>query len=126
MRHSDLVEVKISIGKGRGVFATAPIKKGQTIEQVPVVIIPADSLVNGLYNPTLGRYYYYWGRNKIAVALGYGSIYNHSFSANATYSYGRASIIYIATRNIKKGEEILINYNWDKDDRADVGFKVVE
>ena len=126
MRHSDLVEVKISIGKGRGVFALAPIKKGQTIEHVPVVIIPADSLVNGLYNPTLGRYYYYWGRNKIAVALGYGSIYNHSFSANATYSYGRASIIYIATRNIKKGEEILINYNWDKSDRADVGFKVVE
>jgi len=33
---------------------------------------------------------------------------------------------YIALRNIKPGEEITINYNWDPKDKTPVGFKIVK
>ena len=62
---------------------------------------------------------------KLALALGYGSLYNHSYKPNATYKHGHASISYQALRNIPEGEEICINYNWDPKDMAELSFKVV-
>jgi SET domain-containing protein len=47
-----------------------------------------------------------------AIILGYGSLYNHSYSPNAkfTKNSGEKILRFVATRDIKKGEEILINY----------------
>lgn len=126
MRHSELVYVKKAPGKGRGVFARKKIKKGDVIEHIPLLIIPAEALVDGLDNLHICRFYYYWTKNRIAIALGYGSLYNHSYSPNAIYEHGSATIKYVALRNIKVGEEITINYNWDPKDKTPVGFKTVE
>ena len=126
MKQSDLVVVKTSPGKGRGVFAAKPIKKGDVIEHVPLLIVPADSLVDGLNNIHIGRFYYWWTKNRIAVALGYGSLYNHSYNANASYKHGAETIKYIAVRDIEPGEEVTINYNGDPKDKSPVGFKVVK
>ena len=41
-RHSDSIEVKRIKGKGRGVFARRPIRKGEVIEQVPMLVMPDD------------------------------------------------------------------------------------
>jgi hypothetical protein len=48
-----------------------------------------------------------------ALALGYGSLYNHANPASLTYEavLENQSMRYIATRDIKKGEELTINYN---------------
>jgi SET domain-containing protein len=61
------------------------------------------------------------------VALGYGSLYNHSYSPNARYlDVGRMTKAFISLRDIAPGEEITINYNADPHDMADVGFEVAD
>jgi uncharacterized protein len=124
MQHSDLVCVKRIKGKGRGVFARASIRKGAVIEQVPVLVVPIKALTGGLDNPTLCKYFFIWNKGTVAVSLGYGSLYNHSYTPNAEYEHGRGCMIYRALRPIAKGEEITINYNGDPADREAVGFDV--
>lgn len=123
---SDCIEVKRSPGKGRGVFASRDIKRGEIIETVPLLLIPAKEIVGGIHNKWLGRYYYYWDKKTLAVSLGYGSLYNHSFTPNANYRFrGSSCLIYRALRKISKGEEILIDYHWDEKDIEAMGIKLI-
>jgi len=98
---------------GRGVFATQDIKKGELIEKCSVIEIPKHDLSN-LNESILVTYFFYFGKNKerLAVALGFGSIYNHTYSPNATYKikHREKTIDFIALNNIKKDDEITINY----------------
>ena len=112
MQHSALVCVRKVKGKGRGVFATGAVKKGAVIEHVPVLLVPIADFVGGLENATLNGYFFLWNKKYIAVSLGYGSLYNHSFEPNARYIHGDQTLTYRALRDIAKGEEITINYNW--------------
>lgn len=126
MQQSELVCIKKVPGKGRGVFARKAIKKGELIEHTPLLIVPVEALVDGLENEFLGQYYYWRSERHIAIALGYGSLYNHSWKPKATFRLGKASIKYFALRDIKAGEEITINYNLDPKDRTPVGFKILK
>jgi SET domain-containing protein len=125
MQHSDLVCVKRIKGKGRGVFARREIGKGAIIERVPVVIIPVENLVGGWKNAALQKYFYVWSRDTVAASLGYGSLYNHSYTPNAWYEHGSKVLLYRALRRIAPGEEITVNYNGRPADRRPVGFKVL-
>jgi SET domain-containing protein len=125
MEHSPLVAVKKVKGKGRGVFARCPIHKGTVIERVPVVIVPVKNLVDGWKNRVLNKYFYVWSRSTVAVSLGYGSLYNHSYTPNANYEHGAKVLVYRALRDIDPGEEITVNYNGHPSDRSAVGFEVV-
>ena len=125
MEHSALICVREVKGKGRGVFAKAAIKKGTVIERVPVLLMPIEDLAGGLENATLNRYFYIWNKKHIAVSLGYGSLYNHSYEPNARYVHGTRTLSYRALRDITKGEEITINYNFKPDDRTPMRFDVV-
>lgn len=107
---------------GRGVFASRNIKKGELIETCPVIRVPKNDVSN-LKKSILVNYYFYFGKNQkdksnLAVALGYGSLYNHSFEPNATYvKKPKNNIIdFIAMKDIKKGEEITANYNFGTPD----------
>src|SRR5262249_50795475 len=124
MHHSTLIRVQKVKGKGRGVFATCDIKKGTVIERVPVVLVPIEDLVDGLRNRTLNKYYYIWSKTHVAVSLGYGSIYNHSYEPNARYVHGVMTLTYRALRDIEKGEEITVNYNFVPTDKTPMRFKV--
>jgi SET domain-containing protein len=124
MEHSISVRVKKAPGKGYGVFASLWIPRGAIIEKAPVLVVPAEHLVGGMHSPLLGRYFYWWGRNQVAIALGYGSLYNHSYKPNAHYEHGRETITFRALRDIDQGEEITVNYNGDPRDRSPVGFEV--
>lgn len=105
-----------STGRGRGVFAGRRFQPGELIERVPVIVIPvAERPV--LARTLLDAYDFEWdaeGRRS-ALALGYGSLYNHSFEPNAGYQrlYDSAEVLFTALRPIEAGEEILINYNGD-------------
>src|SRR5205807_3515201 len=44
LKQSELVEVKQVRGKGRGVFARRPIREGDVIERVPVLVLPTAAL----------------------------------------------------------------------------------
>jgi SET domain-containing protein len=125
MEHSSLIRVSHVKGKGRGVFAKCAIKNGAVIERVPILLVPIADLVDGLANPTLNRFFYHWDKKHIAVCLGYGSLYNHSFEPNARYIHGKEVITYRALRDITAAEEITINYNFKPNDRTPMKFKVV-
>jgi uncharacterized protein len=101
----------------RGVFAGVNIKKGETIERCPIIEVSKHDTAN-LNESLLVTYFFYFGRNKerLALTLGFGSIYNHSYDPNATFKIKpKAKLIeFIALKNIKKDEEITFNYKHEK------------
>jgi len=98
---------------GRGVFASRDIKKGKIIETCPIIKVPKNDISN-LKNSLLVTYFLYFGKNKerLAIMLGFGSIYNHSYEPNAKFRINSKEnvIHFIALKNIKKDEEITFNY----------------
>ena len=125
--HSDMIEVKRVKGKGRGVFARRAIQEGEVIERVPVLVLRLDEIKNGDEWTGLAGYCFLWGEGTVALALGYGSLYNHSFRPNARYDdEAQRTKLYSSIRDIEAGEEITINYNGEPTDRTPVGFEVVE
>jgi uncharacterized protein len=127
LRQSDAIEVKRVKGKGRGVFARRTIRQGEVIERVPVLVLPAEEVRNPSAWTGLGAYCFEWGRGRLALALGYGSLYNHSYHPNACYDdAGGPTKVFTALRDIEPGEEITVNYNGEPEDKSPVGFEVVE
>ena len=124
---SDAVEVKRARGKGRGVFARRLICDGEVIERVPVLVLPIGESRTASGPTPMSDYCFDWGRGTVAVALGYGSLYNHSYQPNARYDDERGQVkVFMAIRDIALGEEILVNYNGDPGDQSPVWFKVQE
>ena len=110
---------------GRGVFTKAPIAAGTLIELAPVIVMSADE--RKLLDKTLLHdYIFEWGedRDQCAMALGLVPVYNHSFHSNCEYDmYFTKQVIAIkAVRNIKKGEELFINYNGDWNSKDQLWF----
>jgi SET domain-containing protein len=103
-------------GKGRGVIAAKNIKKGTIIERSPVIVIPENELPY-MFKTVLTNYNFSWGSNESAIALGFGSLFNHSYSPNATFFTKIEDLIieFQALEKIKKGQEITINYGWHPD-----------
>jgi uncharacterized protein len=118
------VEVKRTANKGRGVFALRDFKEGEIVENCPVInITPSE---RKRVEKTIFNYYIYpWRSTRSgSLVLGYGSIYNHSFDPNADWkqNFKTQSMVYRALKPIKKGEEILINYNGEPDDASPIDW----
>jgi len=114
---------------GRGIFATRDIKTGELIEISPVL----TSIKNEwkyLKKTVLYNYCFSWGENyeHTAIALGYGSLYNHSYTPNAEYknNIDNLSIDFYAISDITNGQEITINYNESSDDNSPLWFEVID
>jgi uncharacterized protein len=118
---SEKIEVRQVRGKGRGVFARVPIAERELIEIVPVLVLAEEDMEQ----TELAGYCFLWGRNKVALPLGYGALYNHSIAPNAEYvDRAPRTKLFRALRDIAPGEEITINYNGTPGDDSPVGFKV--
>lgn len=120
------ITVKKTEKYGRGIFAIRNIMKGEFIEKAPVVVIPITEWKLMKKN-ILSNYVFRWGEDK-AIALGYGSLYNHSYTSNARYytNIENQSIDFYAWEDIQEGEEITVNYNGDPEDKAPLWFEVIE
>jgi SET domain-containing protein len=126
-QQSDAIKIKQIKGKGRGVFARRAIRKGEVIESVPVLIMTSEEYEEGLSKTLLKNYCFGWGTDQVALALGYGSLYNHSYRPNARYEdIGTQTKDFVAVRDIAEGEEITVNYNGKPGSKAKVWFDVVE
>ncbi len=111
---------------GRGVFTAQPIPQGALIEICPVIVMPRTHAA--LLDQTgLRDYYFDWGEEdeQIALALGFGSLYNHSPRSNARYllDFDMETISIVAIRDIEAEEEITVNYNGDPADTSPVWFE---
>ena len=113
--------------KGRGVYTSEDLVKGTIIEVSPVIVMSqAERLL--IDKTKLHDYIFEWGphRDKCCMALGYISVYNHSYSSNCEYEMDFANaVIKIKTmRNIEAGEELFINYNGDWNNPKKLWFEV--
>ena len=103
--------------KGRGVFAARRFGVGDVIEECPVMLLkkPYETL-----HKELKTIVFHWpvpeGAAAIqALALGYGSLYNHSNPSNLRYETDGEALLLrlVAVRGIEPDEELTINYNAD-------------
>jgi SET domain-containing protein len=102
--------LKSTEGKGRGVFCHESIAKRTLIHVSPVLILAGQD--NDLVQRTiLNHYTYNWGKDQ-AVALGLGSMFNHSRINNVGFvSVKEKEIIeYYALRDIPAETELCIHY----------------
>lgn len=122
------IEVRRTRNKGRGVYAARNFAEGEVIEKAPVINITTKDRKH--CEKTIFAYYMYpWRSTRSgALALGYGSIYNHSFEPNADWkqNFKEDVMVYRAIKPIKKGEEILINYNGEPDDLTPIEWFEVQ
>jgi SET domain-containing protein len=116
IRPGDLY-VSSSEMQGRGVFAAREYSSGDIIEICPVIIVPAAQRP-ALESTIIVEHYYEWG-DAGGVALGFGSLYNHSYEPNAVYRkhMDRDLVIVSALKSVACDEEITINYNGDPEDQ---------
>jgi hypothetical protein len=111
--------------KGRGVFTAEKIAAHTVIEISPVLVFSAKErkIAEATF---LFDYFFEWGnsRKKGAIGLGFISIYNHDYHANCDYEmdFDNDLMKIITVRNIKKGEELFINYNASPDDETPLWF----
>lgn len=122
-----MIAIRESGGRGRGVFATAPIAEGTLFEECHVIVVPAAQ-VPPLLGTVLRDYVFAWGGtdDEVAVALGCGSLYNHARDPNAMFvrKLEARTLAFHAIRPVAVGEEITISYHGGYGDRGDVWFEI--
>ena len=101
--------------RGRGVFAARSFGDGEVVETCPVVPFTKNPALPS----EIRRIMYGWGYlltgspGAQAIALGFGSMYNHNNPANMRYEADATDQVlrFVAVRNIDADEELTINYN---------------
>jgi SET domain-containing protein len=123
----------ISKGKGKGAFAKKDIKKDTIIDVANVILIP-NKEYKKIKETVLYDYCYIWQdpRHKPefenAITLSISQFINHSYEPNVKYLYDYEikAIEFSAIRDIKKGEELTVNYNGLVNDKSSVWFNVLD
>lgn len=113
---------------GKGVFAVRDIKKGEIIEVCPVFVMPRKDYPT-IKKTELRNYYFMWGKTTAAICFGFGSFYNHSYQPNATYEkkIKDMTISFVAITDIRKDEEITVNYNYgNPDDKSTLWIESIK
>lgn len=93
---------------GRGVFSNKDFKKGDIIEICPLISDKRENIDKSIVRD-------YTFKNKFkdeeVIVFGLCSIYNHSDNNNIYHDQdGKGNMVYTAIRDIKKGEELYVNY----------------
>jgi len=99
-------------GRGRGVVAIEPIRKGELIEASPVVRLLPDA--SPPKSSPLFDYVFAWDEPPFAEAIAFGivSLVNHAEQANATLACDIPGqmLRLLAATDIEAGEEVTIDY----------------
>jgi len=111
MMSGPTIEIRPSSRHNRGVFARRAFRSGDLIETCPVIVVPITQRKH-LDQTELYDYYFDWGEGDAALALGFGSLYNHSSDPSASYDKNTITetISIVATRDILVDEEITVSY----------------
>ena len=122
-----MIEIKTStLSNGefnRGVFAKRDIAKGELIHEAPVIAYPNEAHEH-IEKTRLADYAFEYGINHSCLLLGYGMLFNHSYTPNATYdiNFDNHTFEFYTYKDVKAGEELLINYNGEVDNNDPLWF----
>jgi SET domain-containing protein len=100
---------------GLGVFAAQDILQGEIIEKCPLLRLDIDEK-----NELFADFRFWWTENEkrlfYVMAMGYGSFYNHSNEPNSFFFSNKETftVDFVSTKNIKKGEEIFVDYGGEE------------
>ena len=123
---SDKIEVREAPGKGRGVFAKSKVVRGEILEVSPVVLLPRRD-AEAIQDTLLGHYVFQTDSgDRLVVALGYSSLYNHARRPNAAFDVTAHCIKITARHAIPAGVEITVAYGWTASEWARVGGRATE
>lgn len=105
--------VKRIRGKGWGAFCAKKIPKG-TIFNVTTLLPLSGKEAKLMSGSSLEPYWYEYGTKGRAIALGLGSILNHSDEPNCSYYFARKgrTLSFYALRDIPAHEELTHDYGW--------------
>ncbi len=111
--------VKDTSLKGRGVFAATDIKKNELIEACHLILMDLND-VHG----ALESYIYEYSSKTAAIALGHGSLYNHSDDPNSEFEFDfKKRILKVrAVKTILKGSEITVDYGYSEEEKRRFGI----
>jgi uncharacterized protein len=124
VRSSDRVPLRIAtMGvRGRAVVADSVIAKGELVERSPVLVIPPRDRA-ATDASIVFTYVFMWEHGTVeedlykhegrsAIALGYTSLLNHSYTPNCEFirHIDELVIDLVALRTIEPGEELTIDY----------------
>ncbi|RPD77446.1 hypothetical protein L226DRAFT_544086 [Lentinus tigrinus ALCF2SS1-7] len=119
------LRIEYAEGKGRGVYACREIPAQTLIEVSPVLLFTATEYEAHGKHTALDHYTFVWRDGRMALALGLGSLFNHSQRPNVSYTIDPAteSIRYVTSRKVLPDEELCIFYGhklwFDPVDAAD-------
>ena len=108
--YTDKISVKQSLipNSGRGVFAEKDFKKGEVIEVCPLLTDYKKNFVNSKIKDYTFKSKF--KSDQEVIVFGMCSMYNHSDNYNVAHNQDPENMIYTAARDIKKGEELYVNY----------------
>ncbi len=112
---------------GRGVYTAQEVSKDDIIEVCPIIEISKTDLPM-VHQTFLHDYYFQWDikHGTGAIALGYGSLYNHRDKPNASFilDFDSKEIIFKATENIEAGKQIFIDYHEGQKTGSSLWFEI--
>ncbi|CAL5220854.1 g2939 [Coccomyxa viridis] len=104
--------------KARGVFAARSIRRGELVETAHCIYISKQEYDQHMRHTVL-EHYLFSSRGEYFLALGVGSLFNHSCRPCLDYRVLRDQLVitYTAARDIQEGEELTITYGkiWFED-----------
>ncbi|KAI0264013.1 cytidine deaminase-like protein [Gloeopeniophorella convolvens] len=104
--------IKYAQGNGRRVYASRAIP-GQTLLEIsPVLLFSVEEYEAHGRHTVLDHYTLKWRDGRMALALGLGSLFNHSDAPNVTYTIDASteSVRYTTTRAVEPNEELCIHH----------------
>lgn len=117
--------VQMIKGMGRSIVAERDIKRGEVITNCELLVLSPEDTIK-VNETDLQWYVFTYDKNKKqdCLVMGDGEIFNHSDDANTLYGLidwnGRKLMRFQASIDIKKGEQLFIDYNADVDTAKNV------
>jgi hypothetical protein len=106
------VKIRKSPVHGRGMFSTRKLGRGTVLDRGYTVALDE---VPGEQSEVVDRYAFDYDGKRRCIILGMASLCNHKLDANAEIEIdeNRGTYRLISLREIKRGEEIFIDYGED-------------
>ena len=124
-----IYSVQMIEGMGRGIIAERDIKRGEIITNCELLVLSPEDTVK-VNETDLKWYVFTFDKNKKqdCLVMGDGEIFNHDDNANTLYGLidfnGRKLMRFQASKDIKKCEQLFINYNSDVEKAEIEGYTV--